>query len=125
MPLLTPDPTFYPSPRLAMQAPPERLAFVAALNPPGSKLNDAMLVVDVDPKSPSYGQRFGEPFCQIPETNYTTLVGTHAVRRSAHMRHTRMSNGAIWSCRVSALRAFTFRYQAGSAKSLGREDRPA
>jgi 56kDa selenium binding protein (SBP56) len=33
MALLRPDPTFYPSPRLAMQAPPERLAYVAALNP--------------------------------------------------------------------------------------------
>ena len=51
MPLLRPDPTFYPSPRLAMQAPPEKHAFVAALNPPGSKLNDALLVVDVDPAS--------------------------------------------------------------------------
>ena len=50
MPLLKPDPTFYPSPRLAMQAPPEKHAFVAALNPPGSKLNDALLVVDVDPE---------------------------------------------------------------------------
>ena len=28
-----PDPTFYPSPKMAMQAPPERLAFVAMLNP--------------------------------------------------------------------------------------------
>src|SRR6478752_1767873 len=60
MPLLKPDPTFYPSPRLAMQAPPEKHAFVAALNPPGSKLNDALLVVDVDPKSSTYGQRVGE-----------------------------------------------------------------
>src|SRR5439155_1561874 len=60
MPLLKPDPTFYPSPRLAMQAPPEKHAFVAALNPPGSKLNDALLVVDVDPESATYGQRVGE-----------------------------------------------------------------
>ena len=60
MPLLKPDPTFYPSPRLAMQAPPEKHAFVAALNPPDSKLNDALLVVDVDPKSHTYGQRVGE-----------------------------------------------------------------
>src|SRR4026208_961343 len=59
MPLLKPDPTFYPSPRLAMQAPPEKHAFVAALNPPGSKLNDALLVVDVDPVSATYGQRVG------------------------------------------------------------------
>jgi methanethiol oxidase len=60
MALLTPDPTFYPSPRLAMQAPAERLAYVAALNPPGSKLHDAILVIDVDPASPSYGKRIGQ-----------------------------------------------------------------
>src|ERR1051325_5028447 len=60
MPLLKPDPTFYPSPRLAMQAPPEKHAFVAALTPPGSKLNDALLVVDVDPASSTYGERVGE-----------------------------------------------------------------
>jgi len=28
-----PDPTFYPSPRLATQAPPEKLAYVASLDP--------------------------------------------------------------------------------------------
>ena len=33
MPLLTPDPTFYPSPTLATQAPPERLAYVSLINP--------------------------------------------------------------------------------------------
>src|SRR5437764_12511113 len=60
MPLLKPDPTFYPSPRLAMQAPPEKHAFVAALNPPGSRLNDALLVVDVNRESATYGQRVGE-----------------------------------------------------------------
>src|SRR5881396_1555586 len=60
MPLLRPDPTFYPSPRLAMQGPAEKLAFVAGLNPPGSKLNDALVVVDVDAKSASYGQRVGQ-----------------------------------------------------------------
>ncbi len=60
MALLRPDPTFYPSPRLAMQAPPETLAYVAALNPPGATLNDAILVVDVDPASASYGKRVGQ-----------------------------------------------------------------
>ena len=29
----TPDPTFYPSPTLATQAPPEKLAYVALINP--------------------------------------------------------------------------------------------
>src|SRR5207302_4644161 len=60
MPLLKPDPTFYPSPRLAMEAPAEKHAFVAALNAPGGNLNDALLVVDIDPGSRTYGQRVGE-----------------------------------------------------------------
>jgi methanethiol oxidase len=57
MTLLRPDSTFYPSPRLAMEAPTEKLAYVAAFNPPGSSLNDAILVIDVDPASPDYGSR--------------------------------------------------------------------
>jgi methanethiol oxidase len=60
MALLRPDPTFYPSLRLAMRAPAERLAYVAALNPPSGTLNDAMLVIDVDPASASYGKRVGQ-----------------------------------------------------------------
>jgi selenium-binding protein 1 len=65
MPLLKPDPTFYPSPRLAAEAPPEKLAFVAGLNPPGGKNNDALFVVDVDPVSPKFGQEVGR--CTLPE----------------------------------------------------------
>jgi selenium-binding protein 1 len=60
MPLLKPDPTFYPSPRLAMKGPAEKLAFVAALNAPGGHSNDAMLVVDVDPQSAQHGQQVGQ-----------------------------------------------------------------
>ena len=52
-----PDPTFYPSPRLAMQAPPERLAYVAMLNV--ASRPDALAVVDVDPQSSSYAQIVG------------------------------------------------------------------
>src|ERR1700682_352936 len=57
--LLTPDPTFYPSPRLAMQAPAERLAYVALLNPAHDGRPDGMAVVDVDPASSSYGRVVG------------------------------------------------------------------
>jgi len=64
MPLLKPDPTFYPSPRLAAQGPPETLAYVAALNPPGSRNNDAMFVVNVDSTSSQYGQEIGR--CTLP-----------------------------------------------------------
>ena len=55
MALWRPDPTFYPSARLAMEAPPERLAYVAVLNP-NSGEPDAMTVVDCDPNSASYAQ---------------------------------------------------------------------
>jgi len=64
MPLLKPDATFYPSPRLAAQGPSEKLAYVAALNPPGSKNNDAIIVVDLDPDSSTYRQEVGR--CTLP-----------------------------------------------------------
>ncbi|MGZ3499278.1 MAG: selenium-binding family protein [Vulcanimicrobiaceae bacterium] len=52
--LVKPDPTFYPSAKLAMQAPPETLAFVALLHPSGDGKPDALAVVDVDPTSTTY-----------------------------------------------------------------------
>lgn len=55
-----PDPTFYPSPRLASEAPEEELAYVALLNPTGEGAPDAIGVVDVNPSSPSYGQIVGK-----------------------------------------------------------------
>ena len=55
----TPDPTFYPSPRLAAQAPAEKLAYVASLHALG-KEPDAMTVVDVDPESSTYAQIVGQ-----------------------------------------------------------------
>ena len=56
-----PDPSFYPSPRLAAEAPAERHAYVAALDPLGALKQpgaepDALTVVDLDPKSPGYGK---------------------------------------------------------------------
>lgn len=51
---LLPDQTFYPSPKMAMAASPEKLAYVAMLSASGSK--DALAVVDLDPKSPTYTQ---------------------------------------------------------------------
>ena len=46
-----PDPSFYPSPRMAMKAAPESLAYVAAFDPE-RKVPDAIAVVDVDPQFP-------------------------------------------------------------------------
>jgi selenium-binding protein 1 len=54
-----PDPTFYPSPRLAMQAPPETLAYVVVLNPDANGRPDALVVMDVDPSSSTYNQVVG------------------------------------------------------------------
>jgi selenium-binding protein 1 len=58
MPLFTPDPTFYPSPRDATSAPPEKLAYVAAFARPADR-PDALVVLDTDDASPSYGQVVG------------------------------------------------------------------
>ncbi|MGI9420275.1 MAG: selenium-binding family protein [Geminicoccaceae bacterium] len=58
MATLRPDPTFYPSPRMAMKAPPETLAYVVAFDPKG-KVPDQMTVVDVDPKSKDFGKIVG------------------------------------------------------------------
>jgi selenium-binding protein 1 len=50
MSLVRPDPSFYPSPRMAMKAAPEKLAYVASFDP-DRKTPDALSVVDVDPAS--------------------------------------------------------------------------
>jgi methanethiol oxidase len=54
-----PDPTFYPSPSHAMEAPQEKLAYVALLDP-AKQRPDAIGVVDVDPSSPTYGRQVGQ-----------------------------------------------------------------
>jgi selenium-binding protein 1 len=51
---LRPDPTFYPSPKLAMEAPVENYAYVVMLSPDQSQ-PDALGVVDVQPGSKDYG----------------------------------------------------------------------
>ncbi len=51
---LRPDPTFHASPRLAMEAEREHIAYTVLLSPDGSR-PDALAVVDVDPGSRTYG----------------------------------------------------------------------
>jgi selenium binding protein SBP56 len=60
MPLLTPDPTFYPSPTMATQSPPETLAYVALTNPLSDGRPDAIGVLDLDPDSKNYGRVAGQ-----------------------------------------------------------------
>lgn len=66
-----PDPSFYPSPRLAMQAPPERVACVAAFDADaalgrttGTPRHDGVATVDVEPGSKTYGQIVS--FTEVP-----------------------------------------------------------
>lgn len=55
-----PDPTFYPSPRMAMEAAPETLAYVAMLNVGSEPRPDALAVVDLDAASSTYGRIVGQ-----------------------------------------------------------------
>ena len=52
---LRPDPTFYPSPRLAMEGDGERFTYTALLSPDRSR-PDALAVVDVDRSSKTFGK---------------------------------------------------------------------
>ncbi len=52
---LRPDPTFHATPKLAMEAPVETLAFTLMLSPDGTR-PDGLAVVDVDPTSDTYGK---------------------------------------------------------------------
>ena len=60
MPKMRPDPTFYPSPKLAMDAPTESLAYVALLASGDNGKRDALGVIDVDKSSSSFGQLVGK-----------------------------------------------------------------
>src|SRR3712207_544040 len=53
----TPDPSFYPSPGSAAEAPPETLAYVAVLNTDSGP--DAIGVLDLEAGSDTYGQLVG------------------------------------------------------------------
>src|SRR3954452_16393794 len=57
----TPDPSFYPSPGSAAEAPPETLAYVATLNTGtnGDRGADAIAVLDLEAGSDTYGQLVG------------------------------------------------------------------
>src|SRR5829696_6702563 len=54
MTTLRPDPTFYPSPRTAMQAPPETLAYVVVLNPGSNGRPDALALLALNSVDSTY-----------------------------------------------------------------------
>ena len=59
MPQWIPDQSFYPSPKMATEAPPERTAYVSLLNPRENG-TDALGIIDVDPESTGYGRLVGQ-----------------------------------------------------------------
>ena len=95
MPLLKPDPTFYPSPTMAMQSPPEKLAYMALINPLKDGRPDAIGVVDVDPDSKSYGRpRWSDG--HVPEGERTASLRLERLQfLLCRTRRTRTWNGAI------------------------------
>src|SRR5579859_7435611 len=52
---LRPDPTFYPSPTLAAEAPPETVAYLVTFDP-SRRAPDRLVTLDVDTSSPTYGR---------------------------------------------------------------------
>ena len=56
--LLRPDQTFYPSPRLASEAPVETLGYMVTFDPT-AKTPDALVTIDLDKGSPGYGKQAG------------------------------------------------------------------
>src|SRR5262245_56897960 len=102
---LRPDPSFYPSPRMAMEAPPEELAYVALLSTDNNGGRDAIGVIDTNRQSAAYGRmidavefpqggnelhHFGWNACRSPlcayapnahmERRYLIVPGTHSTR---------------------------------------------
>ena len=55
---LTADKTFYPTAKMAMEAPKEELAYIATLNVHGKP--DSLATVDVNPESDAYLSKVGE-----------------------------------------------------------------
>ena len=85
------DPTFYRSPAAAIEAPGEKLAYVAAFDPAG-ELRDAMTVVDYDAESESFGEVVG-------------WTGSNRRQRAASLRLERVlqrpvSRGPRWRARA-------------------------
>jgi methanethiol oxidase len=94
------DPTFYRSPAAAIAGPPEKLAYVAALDPAGGQ-RDAMTVVDCDAESPTYGEVVG--WTDLPTAgNELHHFGWNACSSAlCHKGHAHHGVGA-WMARLDA-----------------------
>ncbi len=89
MALWKPDQTFYPSARMAMKAPREKLGYVVTFNPDRRRTDnhDALCVLDLDPASTSLcASRRPHRDAEPSATSCITSDGTRAARRSAPTR---------------------------------------
>jgi len=108
MPTWKPDPTFYPSPKHAMEAPQEKLGYVAMLNPSRHR-PDAMGVVDLDPDSRSFGNLVGQTDMPSPgdELHHFgwNACSSHlcAYAPNAHMERRYLVVPGISSSRITVL----------------------
>ena len=89
---LTPDPTFYPSPGMAMKATPEHIAYVSLLNVGKNGKHDAMGVIDLDPIRPLMVSSSAKWIFPTTITSCITSAGTRVAPASAPKTRTR-----IWS----------------------------
>lgn len=108
MATLKPDPTFYPSPRLAAEAPREALAYVVTLNASanGNGRPDALTVIDLNPESTTMAAR--STGSRRP-TSATSLFWASVVAATRQPAWTRSDSSRVRSQyrRVSAVRAAT------------------
>src|SRR5262249_26980030 len=100
------DPTFYPSPRLAMKAPPEEHAYVAEFDPERAR-PDRLAVVDTNPQSSTYSQIADGSLCRASATSCTTSAGTPAAHIFARTRPIPTPSAATSSLRGCGRRTST------------------
>ena len=101
-----PDPSFYPSPRMAMKAPAER----SPMSRPSTRTASPPTISPSSTSTrppPTMRRSSARSTCPMPATSCTISAGTPAAPACARTRRIRMSSGAIWSCRACARRAST------------------
>ena len=92
MALWKPDPTFYPSPRMAAEGPREKLAYVGVFNPePSNGKHDSLCVIDTDQRRrlPRHGGAGRRRRCLGWATRSIVPGGTRAAQRCARTRRIR------------------------------------
>ena len=108
MALWKPDPTFYPSARMAMAAPPETLAYVVTFDPKKKTQSPMRYARSTSiPSRAATVKSSAASRCRRPATSFTTSGGMRAAPRCAPMRRIRTSSAVTWSYRGSAPRAST------------------